>query len=692
MTNRERYGGLLWLAALSAGAAQPSEAAQDDEVHIAPGDDLIACANAARCRLLPGVHRGAVLDGSWSSLVGDPGAVLSGADPLPDKWSCESGSIYKQTLPTGAGMIEQVYVDGVWVSEARWPNLGDDGPLAKSVSPGVPWQSAPPGWASAGAASDLTKGLIVDSSLPERNWTGALAHLSVWHRYFTYTRPVLASESSSFHYNPQCPTAPAGKVGGLYKGEGVPCVTPPCRLPGVYYLSGVRTALDSPGEWFFEPTKRELFIWMPDSAPPRSRVSINRRDYCLDIDAAGERKSVEGITFHACAFRLSNCNGCTLENLTVRYGSMPREIKERNVITGPTAPVPSLSGNGSIVRRLRVEHSAGAGLSIHGSHNLLEDSLFDDLDWLATLDYPPLAVGFDSRTPTTADVLSSAKPSQSYGINNTVTRITMRRVGNAGIVTTELSNTVSYSHIHTVGLVATDLAGIHVDHNDAAQLCSNDSVPLAERHCHKDHHHNWIHDVSELGIRGDDDNIGLHCHHNVIWNCGGSGIMFKGDNNSAYANTIFNISRGRFDFASDMFIVVAPCDTDNRPNYYHCNQSNANSVFYNGLASGLNGTTFSGPPGHCDLTNCSFRVWKAMLNNVSDLQLENPQHYDFRPSSTSPLRHAGMPPQHLAGMAPDVGAYQFSDAEPWNAGCTFDPGCGPSFSGAIFGSYSGHSP
>jgi hypothetical protein len=47
----------------------------DNEVHVAPGDDLIACANATRCMLQPGVHRSALLDGSWSSLVGEPGDV-----------------------------------------------------------------------------------------------------------------------------------------------------------------------------------------------------------------------------------------------------------------------------------------------------------------------------------------------------------------------------------------------------------------------------------------------------------------------------------------------------------------------------------------------------------------------------------------------------------------------------------------
>jgi hypothetical protein len=113
---------------------------------------------------------------------------------------------------------------------------------------------------------------------------------------------------------------------------------------------------------------------------------------------------------------------------------------------------------------------------------------------------------------------------------------------------------------------------------------------------------------------------------------------------------------------------------------YHCNQSNANSVFYNSLAGGLNGTMFSGPPGHCDLANCSFQEWEGMLSNVADLQLVDAHSYDFRPSASSPLRHAGVLPRGATRMvAPDVGAYQFSDAEPWNAGCTFDPACGPSY-------------
>ena len=675
--------------AADAGAAVPLKIDDAAEVRVAPGEDLVACANASRCRLLSGVHRATLSGGRWGSLVGEPGAVLSGANPLPDRWTrVSNSSIYKQKLPAGTARVEQVYVDDAWISEARWPNLGEDGALAKTNRPGVPWRDAPPGWAKVGVTSNLRKGVVIDGSLPEGNWVGALAHLSVQHRYFTYTRPVLAANGSSFRYNPHCPTAPAGIVGGIYKGEGLPCLTPPCRLPGIYYLSGVRAALDTPGEWFLDEETRELYIWMPDSKSPKSRVSVNGRDYCLDVDAAAGAKSVEGIRFHACAFRLRNCDGCKITNVTVDYGSMPREIKERNVATGPTAAVPSISGNGSVVRRLRVQHSAGGGLAIHGSHNLLDDSLFDDLDWMGTLDYSPLTVGFNAQTPTSATSavgLGTAARSQpsGFGINNTVTRITMRRVGNAGVVTTELSSTVSYSHIHAVGLVATDLAGIHVDHNDAQEMCSDERVPLAERHCHKEHHHNWIHDCSELGIRGDDDNIGLSVHHNVIWDVGGSAIMFKGDNNTAHSNTIENVSRGRFDFASDMFIVVAPCDTNRNPNLYHCNQSNANSVFYNSVAGGLNGTTFSGPPGHCDKDNCSFRVWEGMLSTASeDLVLRDPQRYDFRPSASSPLRRAGVrPPGVDSGPVPDVGAYQFSDDEPWTPGCTFDPACGPSFIG-----------
>ena len=55
-------------------------------------------------------------------------------------------------------------------------------------------------------------------------------------------------------------------------------------------------------------------------------------------------------------------------------------------------------------------------------------------------------------------------------------------------------------------------------------------------------------------MRGDDFNLNLSAHHNVIWACGtpvgdananaAAGLLMKGDWNRIYANTIFNVSGG----------------------------------------------------------------------------------------------------------------------------------------------------
>jgi hypothetical protein len=420
---------------------------------------------------------------------------------------------------------------------------------------------------------------------------------------------------------------------------------------------------------------------MPDSRAPGARLAVGNssRGYCLDVDAAGGAKKIQGVGFHACAFRLSNCERCVVENVTVEYGSMPREITPRNPTTGAPPPIPSVSGNRSTLSRLRVMHAAGGGLAIHGSHNVLDEALIEDVDWLGTLDFSPLAVGFGSETPTVRSIEIARHGSAPYGVNNSVHRITMRRVGNAGVVMSELSNSVSYSHIHTVGLIATDLAAIHVDHNGAGPMCA--TLPNMDKHCKKVYHHNWIHDCSELGIRGDDDNRNLDLHHNVIFNVSGAAIMFKGDHNRAAHNTIFGVSNGRFDFASDFFIVTAPCDTNSHKGEGNCSQGNARSSFSNSVYGGLNGSSargtarqnweFSGGAGHCTGPaslggTCAFERWEGMLN-VSmheDLELVDTHNFDFRPSASSLLRQRGVPRGIDVGAPPHDSDLQKLFVEP----------------------------
>jgi hypothetical protein len=284
-------------------------------------------------------------------------------------------------------------------------------------------------------------------------------------------------------------------------------------------------------------------------------------------------------------------------------------------------------------------------------------------------------------------------PRDPYGEGNVVTMATVRRFGNAGIVTSQLANEISFSHVYDGGLVGTDDACVHAD--NTYTTCQNLTLPLADRaNCTKVWHHNWVHDCREKCMRGDDYTVGLSGHHNVIWNCamgstcnprggcdrndghgiGGSGWLVKGDNNSVYATTIFNVSA---DTQGSLVIDTTPLPDTGRGAGWP--RQNIHSVFLNSLAynvSGKNGVQ----PGPATVA-----VYRGMVHGnsttASDMGLADPDRFNFSLLPNSPLRRAGAiaPPWAPAvngGERPDVGAYQTGEPY-WVPGCRFSPDCRP---------------
>ena len=50
-----------------------------------------------------------------------------------------------------------------------------------------------------------------------------------------------------------------------------------------YFLTGALWMLDSPGEWYFNPSTGDLYVWMPDGAAPDGRVSLNTLSIGADL-------------------------------------------------------------------------------------------------------------------------------------------------------------------------------------------------------------------------------------------------------------------------------------------------------------------------------------------------------------------------------------------------------------------------
>ena len=99
-------------------------------------------------------------------------------------------------------------------------------------------------------------------------------------------------------------------------------------------------------------------------------------------------------------------------------------------------------------------------------------------------------------------------------------------VSRPGVVTSQLRNEVSHTHISRGGLIGGDNACLHAD---------NTPTDCGTQNCSKEWHHNWVHDCREKCVRCDDGSESCSVHHAVVFNCGmplrngaPAGILLKG--------------------------------------------------------------------------------------------------------------------------------------------------------------------
>ena len=661
-----------------------------NELHVQPGE-LHLCAAAAlraassanatltRCVLAPGTYYESLEYAGSAPLeiigAGPGQTVLRGDSPLTGLlWTLSTlhnGSVYAAPLPPGELRklgVQQAFLNDEWLPEARYPNT-DLSKVLKLTS-----------WGDCGKGSK--HGYCKDrpdawSRLASQhvNWTGALATLSLGGRYATWTRRVTKYTPGAFHYEP----------GGLGPGPGSAGAAKP---GGRFFLSGVLGALDAPGEWFIDETDWIVYVWAPDSQPPGDRVSIRMRDFC--VDTAHAPVVLTNLSMHGCTFRLRNCTGCHISDLNLTYPSYHREVHLRDAkpfSRGPPPNITLLEGGHNTVTRVALRYSNTAGLKVVGSHNRLSELLILDTDWFGTLDYPPLEVGFGNEcdspdirkanasgcrsVPGFSGYAAEAEaddatpgpfemyPRNPSGTNNTVTRTTVGRSGSALIVTSQLSNEVSYCHVFGAGSIGKDDAGIHADNSRA-------SCGKAEGRCVKTWHHNWVHDCKAKCVRGDDFTTNLSMHHNVIFNCGvptsdgagqSFGVVLKGDWNRFYANTVLRTAQAD--------VVVATGSEG--PNHQ--------TVLVNNIASRWSGKKGPTPPSPQQKNRGN---WGGNVETVSEAMFVDFGQFDFRPRNNSAAIGKGVlhPPEveGPSGVQLDSGAYQSSET-PWTAGCTFSPQC-----------------
>eukprot|EP01043_Picozoa_sp_COSAG02_P045522 COSAG02_NODE_4171_length_5675_cov_2.909254_1_plen_741_part_00 len=636
----------------------------------------------------------------FQAAEGTASPVLSGLDLLSNlTWTQSSqgtskgGCVFVATLPSSTPEFQQLFYGGRMMVEARWPNLDVSHIETETLNREK--------WAPTSKGSEY--GHIVDPALAQTtfSWTGALATLQVAHQFFTWTRPVANHTVGSpwFDYAQDLP--------GLAEWSANPAAHN--WAGNQYFLSGKLEALDAEGEWFLDEvavnhddavsggsarvTKR-LYFYPPQSTSsavdectaPSGPIEFKARDFVFEQPqrvpvgqcAANESLSLslKGLVLHGGSFSLPCCHGCALEELELRYPTYNREVLEMNSGgsatkgSGKTVAKTMLVGDDNLVLNVSISNTNNGGLAVSGDRNRIVNCLVENIDWLGTLTYIPLAL---------------------TGNHNKLLHTTVRDFGNAGVVT-HIPNTppaintnhtqlppqpmadrhteVAYCHIHHSGLIGKDTAALYTGGWDTAGL---------------EWHHNWIHTATEKCARADDQSRNMSVHHNVIWDCGlasvvddvqskvaGLGLILKGNGHLNYQNTFWGANRS--DVCQPQCVEKLKAF---RPQYPREVQSTRSFLF--NLAAHSVTSELCGCPkntsGYPPLNTTAIFAGPECHGGGCDLdalKLVAPEQFDFRPASNSPLVDAGtiVAPytDGFLGKRPDIGAYE-SGAPPWKAGC-----------------------
>lgn len=395
--------------------------------------------------------------------------VISGCEEIVGNWNAVSGSIYKVGATLDLMDKNQVFVNGsqmMW--EARWPDVG-----TASMSGLLEFATA-----TMEAGTDSTN--IIDSSIPDYDWTDGSVWVSSKNRWYCWTGQITGFSSGTVSL---IDNSDAG-------GNHV------CQQGGSYFLFGVRDALDSPNEWYYDSSLNELYLWMPDSSVP-SAVEVKARLYGFNLRNR-QFIRLEDLEFFATSIETNaTSDSLIFDNLRMDYVYHSNKAENNYGSQRRTGLV--LSGNNHELTNSIIAYSSGSGVFLEGSDHWMVNNYLHDHDYIG---------GYASALELVAsDCIIS---------HNTMTRTGRQVLG----LRDSFGSIIQNNDFSYAGYLTTDLGLVYGNGIDGENLVVR---------------YNWFHDnVSSFkgfGIYYDHGCRDIITHNNLIWNVPDSGI-----HNNQYAN------------------------------------------------------------------------------------------------------------------------------------------------------------
>ncbi len=273
-------------------------------------------------------------------------ATLVGATPVSGPWIVHSGAIYRAAWPTPP---LQVFGAGRLLNEARWPNTAIEDFANMTY----------------GVADSATEDYIVSSALPDVDLTGAWVRDMAGEAWVAYERIVASHDRTS------------GKLTFSTPIHAMPQLVP--RRGDHFILYGKLELLDSPGEWWWDPARQELYVWMPDGASPDGRVEAGVAAAVLSL-AGQSYVKVKGLSARGGWFNLQNSTNCTIEDFHLWAPNWVRGFDGYSVWPQHVGGV-DVSGTGNVLDGGSVRHAGRAGIHLAGSGNTVRQVTVEDSGW-----------------------------------------------------------------------------------------------------------------------------------------------------------------------------------------------------------------------------------------------------------------------------------------------------------------------
>jgi hypothetical protein len=413
-------------------------------------------------------------------------ATISGADVIPaQSWTVNSGSIYQAPMAWTVGPgADQVFVDGVMMNEARWPNTTLDVSNPKSST------------VATVAVSGTTTITVTDPALTQAAgfWKGAQLNMGsgkVW-VYHTYT--VTSSAPGQLVF-----TGDASNVN----------YTPTAANP--YYLWGSLAALDTAGECFHDTTANTLYLWTPQGDSPAGHV-VEAKRRAIAFDFGGQSYVlVRGLRIFAATVTMgAGSHDNVIDGVAARYVSHAMVVDGTFGANAKTTGF-QIDGTNNSVINSAISFSSGNGVTVNGNGHKVSNCLIHDVDYVAS-------------------DCGAVFPQGGSGI--TISGNTFHNGGRSLLLLRTITASKALNNlIYGAGLQTQDLGGIYTYGTDSAQ------TEIA---------YNIVHTVNPvyrgkvgIAIYLDNNSSNYIVHHNVGYDVSDDGMIINtvSTNNLVYKNT-----------------------------------------------------------------------------------------------------------------------------------------------------------